>query len=184
MILSNRLVQVMHEVVTSGQLCTVRGRSIHNGTHNLMSAKMYLCRVLAAMGFGEVFIKWVTMLHRDASTQFILNFLTRPVKILISLRQGDPLSMILFILYVEPLLLMIRRSTGGLSVLGLNVYTRGVERHELFTGRGEQCVLQADEDYVDDINTIVGDPQDMVKIDSIFEEFEQMSGAILNRSPA
>ena len=42
MILSNRLVQVLHEIITSGQLCTVRGQNIHFGSHNILSAMMYL----------------------------------------------------------------------------------------------------------------------------------------------
>lgn len=167
MILSNRLVLVLPEVITSGQLCTVRGKSIHTGTTNLLSSAMYLVRVLTAMGFGDTFTRWITMLHEEAETSFILNFLTRPVKIILSLRQGDPLAMILFLLYVEPLLILIRRSTGGLTVLGLNSYARRLERHEVFTGRGE---------------TLVEDPMDLVTIDSIFVKFEACSGALLNRT--
>jgi len=157
------------EIIKSGQLCTVRGKNIHTGTNNLLSAAMYLVKVMTAMGFGETFTKWILMFHCEAETSFILNFLTRPVKIILSLRQGDPLSMILFLLYVEPLLVMIRRNTGGLSVLGINSFTRGVERHEIFTGRGQ---------------TLVEDPQDLVIIDSIFTRFEAVSGALLNRSCA
>ena len=221
MILSNRLVQILPEIITSGQLCSVKGRSIHNGTNNLIGTMMYveervkyaeefgyssrvagggaiisydlfkaydrvfvpyLVKVLAAMGFGDRFLQWVVMLHQNAETSFILNFLTKPVKILISLRQGDPLAMILFLLYVEPLLLMIRRETKGLSVLGLNCLHDHRERHELFTGAGRVCVVQRDERYVDDINIAVQDPQDMVRIDAIFVMFESMSGAILNRT--
>ena len=101
--------------------------------------------------------------------------------ILISVRQGDPLAMVLFIIYIEPLLLMIRKSTGGLSVLGLSG-DRGYEPRELYSGKGEVCATQTDVDYVDDVNTVLGDPQDMVIIDQIFVKFERMSGAILNRS--
>ena len=76
---------------------------------------------------------------------------------------------------------MIRRKTGGLSVLGLSG-DRGFQPHELYTGKGEVCLVQEDADYVDDINTILGDPTEMVVIDNVFRQFEQISGAILNRS--
>ena len=76
---------------------------------------------------------------------------------------------------------MIRRKTGGLSVLGLSG-DRGFQPHELYTGKGEVCLVQEDADYVDDVNTILGDPTEMVVIDDIFRQFEQISGAILNRS--
>jgi hypothetical protein len=72
--------------------------------------------VLEAMNFPERFVKWILMLHEGATTRFILNFLTNPIQVLFSIRQGDPLSMILYIIYIEPLLMMIKRMTRGLNV--------------------------------------------------------------------
>ena len=221
MILSNRLIKVMGEIILSGQLCSVQGKNIHFGTHNLLSAMIYLeerviyaeeefgytseragggvllsydlfkaydrvcvkylVKVMGAMGFGDKFIAWVLMLHKGANTRFILNILSRPVDLLISVRQGDPLAMVLFIIYIEPLLMMIRKKTGGLSVLGL-AGDKGYGPWELFCGKGEVCATQTDVDYVDDVNTVLGDPKDMVVIDQIFTKFEKISGAILNRS--
>ena len=219
MILSNRMMTVMEEIILSGQLCSVRGKNIHFGTHNLLSAMMhseervklaefhgfnssraggsvlvsydlfkaydrvfigYLVKVMEAMGFGEKFISWVVMLHDGASTQFILNFLTNPLDILISVRQGDPLAMCLFIIFIEPLLMMIRKTTGGMAVLAL----AGGERNQgrMFCGASEQEFVQKDEAYVDDVNVVLDSDRDMIKIDEIFGKFEKMSGAILNRS--
>ena len=64
----------------------------------------YLIKVMAAMKFPSVFVQWIQMLHDGATTCFLLDFLTRPMKVLFSIRQGDPLSMILYIIYIEPLL--------------------------------------------------------------------------------
>ena len=36
MIISIRQVKAPHEVVTSGQLCSVKGKDIYNSTHNLL----------------------------------------------------------------------------------------------------------------------------------------------------
>ena len=219
MILSNRMMGIMGEIILSGQLCSVRGKNIHFGTHNLLSAMIhseervnlahfhgfnasragggvvvsydlykaydrvcisYLVKVMAAMGFGDKFIAWVKMLHEGASTRFILNFLTDPLSIMISVRQGDPLAMCLFLVFIEPLLMMIRKTTKGMAVLGL----AGRERNQgnMFCGASEQEFVQLDEAYVDDVNVVLDDERDMLEIDEIFNKFEQMSGAILNRS--
>ena len=77
----------------------------------------YLVKVMKAMEFPSKFIGWVLMLHDGATTRFILNFLTDPVKVLFSIRQRDPLSMLLYITYIEPLLMMIKKLTRGLNVL-------------------------------------------------------------------
>ena len=121
----------------------------------------YLVKVMAAMKFPAVFIQWIEMLHKDATTSFLLNFLTKPMKVLFSIRQGDPLSMLLYIIYIEPLLLMIARSTKGLSM---------------------SSFVQKDEDYCDDLNFLSESESDLILIDEIFVKFEDISGAILSRS--
>ena len=92
----------------------------------------YLVKVMQAMDFPVDFVKWILMLHEGATTRFILGFLTDPISVLFSIRQGDPLSMLLYIIYIEPLLMMIRRMTKGLAV--------------------SSSVQQQDDDYCDDIN--------------------------------
>lgn len=54
----------------------------------------------------------------------------------------------------------------------------------MFLGRGEVCNVQEDVDYVDDINAVVEDPGDLLVVDELFIKFEEMSGAILNRTLA
>ena len=220
MILSNRLMKIMSEIILSGQLCSVQGKNIHFGTNNLLSSLIYmeeriqyaesfgfksdragggvllsydlfkaydrvsvpyLVKVMNAMGFGRKFVSWVIMLHEGANTSFLLNFLTRPVDILVSVRQGDPIAMVLFIIFVEPLLLMIRKKTQGFHILGLG-NRPGRLPVDLFMGVEERLFVQRDEDYVDDVNVLVEDPDDMLIIDEIFAKFENFSGAILNRS--
>ena len=92
----------------------------------------YLVKVMQAMDFPVDFVKWILMLHEGATKRFILGFLTDPISVLFSIRQEDPLSMLLYIIYIEPLLMMIRRMTKGLAV--------------------SSSVQQQDDDYCDDIN--------------------------------
>jgi hypothetical protein len=121
----------------------------------------YLVKVMYAMGFPAKFVKWVLMLHDGATTRFIVNFLTDPIKVLFSIRQGDPLSMVLYIIYIEPLLMMIKRMTKGLRV---------------------SFISQKDEDFCDDVNFLGEDISDLRIIDEIFAKFEKISGAILSRT--
>ena len=58
----------------------------------------YLTKVMVAMNFPCKSIDWILMLHDGATTRFILNFLTDPIKVVFSIRQGDPLSMLLYII--------------------------------------------------------------------------------------
>ena len=79
----------------------------------------HLGKVLKAMEFPDKFVSWIMMLHEGATTSFLLDFLTKPIKVLFSICQGDPLSMILYIFYIKPLLLMINKLTKGLIVSSL-----------------------------------------------------------------
>ena len=101
------------------------------------------------------------MLHEGATTCFLLDFLTSPIKVLFSIRQGDPLSMILYIIYIEPLFLMINELTKGLFVSSL---------------------VQKDEDYCDDLNFLSEFESDLLVIENTFTRFENVSGALLSRS--
>ena len=76
----------------------------------------YLVKVMEAMDFPRTFIDWNLMLHEGATTRFILNFLTDLIDVLFSIRQGDPLSMLLYVIYIEPLLMMIKKMPRGLNV--------------------------------------------------------------------
>ena len=178
---------VMVEVIHSGQLCSVEDKNILFGVSNICSsidyinahnipAYMagfdmfkaydrvmldYLVRVMKAMCFPDKFITWILMLHEGATTCFLLNFLTNPMAVIFSIRQGDPLSMLLYIIYIEPLLVMISRLTKGLCVSSL---------------------IQKDEDYCDDLNFLSEHESDLLVVENTFTRFESISGALLSRS--
>jgi hypothetical protein len=64
----------------------------------------YVDKVLAAFGFGQIFREVVTTLHRGATATFILHQLSPEVQVEFSIRQGDPLALLLFIIKQEPYL--------------------------------------------------------------------------------
>ena len=115
---------------------------------------------MEAMGFGSLFISWIAMLHEGARTRFILNFLTSVIDVRFSIRQGDPLSMLLYIIYAEPLLLALERNLTGLRL----------HHHS-----------EVLESYCDDLNVLTDDPDDFPKLSDTIEKFEGLSGAILSR---
>ena len=186
-ILASRLNSTLPKVLQSNQLCTNAPKNILFGGLELLSAIEYLniknlsgflvsfdifkaydkttiqfiCHVMKAMGFGETFISWMKMLHNNITTRFILGDLSEPINILISLRQGDPLAMPLFLINMEPLLRYINKNIKGLQLGG---------------------IMSKDQDYVDDISAISTEIQDLFILDETFALFEKVSGTVLNRS--
>ena len=186
-ILVKRMRPVLPQVIKSGQLCSVGQRNIFMGVRNILSSILYinqknsggclmsldffkaydrvyvdfLIKVMESMGFSFRFCSWILMLHRGAKTRFILLSLSQPVDVSFSIRQGDPLAMILYIIYIEPLLIYIERRTSGLRI---------------------ENFVQKDEAYCDDVNFLTEDVEDLKVVDDAVSKFEMVSGAILSRN--
>ena len=182
-----RLLPLLPTVLCATQLCSVRGRSIHDGPASVLSAAEYLQRrnlpgyllsldffhafdrvsmdwvdrVLEAMGFGLIFRGWIGTLHRGASASFLLQSLSPALAILFSIRQGDPLASLIFILYMEPFLVQLEASLRGLRMAGIR---------------------EASFSYMDDVEVLGNEMRDILTTDSLCRNFEAASGAILNRN--
>ena len=76
----------------------------------------YILKVLEKMNFCGTFRNWIQMLHDGARTRFILDFLTQDIAVSFSIRQGDPLSMFLYVIYIEPFLIMLEKKLGGIMM--------------------------------------------------------------------
>ena len=185
-LLVRRVKPVLPTVVRSSQLCTVSGKNILFGINNIISSIFhvkdkkkhgcilsldffkaydrvlldYLLKVMRKMNFSVQFCNWIRMMHDGAKTQFILTHLSVAIEVSFSIRQGDPLAMILYILYIEPLLLYLEQSLTGLQVAGIGQ------------------VLEA---YCDDVNIMTDNLEDLSLVDTVVKEFEIISGAILSR---
>ena len=186
-VLCQRLLPLLPSVLKTAQLCSVHGRSIFDGILAILSTTEelrrrrdqgfllnldlfhaydrvclpYLDKVLDRMGFGGHFRSWITTLHDGASAIFLLGRHSRPVPIIFSVRQGDPIAMLLFVIQIEPLLSTLLHSLPSISI--------GAAMESVFA-------------YVDDVDILGQSDEDLLLADSICKQFEAMSGAIVNRN--
>ncbi len=121
----------------------------------------WLDRVLEAMGFGAVLRHWVATLHRRASACFMLHILSPDMAVEFSIRQGDPAASVFFVIYIESFLVRLEDLIRGLFMGGIREASFG---------------------YMDDVNVLSEDEEDIVIADSVCRAFEEASGAILNRN--
>jgi hypothetical protein len=83
---------------------------------------MYLWRTLEEFGIPEHFIQLVKSLYKTAYTTVIINgVMSKTFKVTRGVRQGDPLSCLLFNLAIEPLACMLQQSekVQGYSIPGM-----------------------------------------------------------------
>jgi len=104
-------------------------------------------RVLEAMGFGLIFSGWMATLHRGALASFLLFNIYSVVAILFSIRQGDPLAALLFIIYLEPFLVRLEAVLSGLRVANIR------------------------EAYMDNVQALGDDLQDILRVDPNLPRF-------------
>ncbi len=186
-ILCQRLLPLLPSVLSPAQLCSVQGRSIFDGILALLSTAEelrrrrepgfllnldlfhaydrvclpFLDRVLAAMSFGFGFRSWIHTLHDGATATFLLHRHSPPIPITFSVRQGDPIAMLLFVIQIEPLLAALLAALPPVQV-----------------GDAMESVFA----YVDDVDIVAQSEEALGIINDICSRFEKMSGAILNRN--
>ena len=119
------------------------------------------------MGFPERFIAWVGLLYRDITSKFIVNgHLTNAVNICCGVRQGCPLSALLYVICIEPLAQLLRRDQ---RINGVGVPGSG--------GLATKCTV-----YMDDINILCTDLLSVNRTLDLTDWFGQASGSQLNRN--
>ena len=191
-LLTNRISLVLGEVIHPDQACAIQGRKITDSlllirdticlardrniplvVLNLDFEKafdrvshQYLFKVLQKMGFPGRFIAWVELLYREITSRILVNGqLTKAVDIHCGVRQGCPLSPLLYVACIEPLAQILRRDQ---RICGVGIPGSG--------GMSTKCVL-----YMDDVNLLC---TDLLSVDIALDWtdwYGRASGAKLNR---
>lgn len=124
----------------------------------------FLFDVLRRFNFGENFTKWIMILYKGALTKIKCNgFLTDAFKISRSIRQGCPLSSLLYSLVSE--------------LLGLAVKEKeSIKRIEIEEKKAEGKIFQ----YADDTTIIVKGKESVKEVMKIVNEYCKGSGSKVN----
>lgn len=138
-ILANRLKLILPNIIQTNQAYAIRGRDITDTISSIRDVvsfmiaekkrgyvisldlekafdrveHQFLFGVLKQYGFGENFIKWIKILYKDVRSQIKCNgFVTDTFKLTRSIRQGCPLSALLYSLVAEALGLALKEEKG------------------------------------------------------------------------
>uniref|UniRef100_A0A3B4ALQ4 Reverse transcriptase domain-containing protein n=1 Tax=Periophthalmus magnuspinnatus TaxID=409849 RepID=A0A3B4ALQ4_9GOBI len=141
-ILANRLRLVIASVISPTQSYSVPHRDIANNilTNNVDFRKAFdrvehsfLWDVLRQFGFGDTFISWIQLLYQNARSRVKCNgSLTDTFPLSRSVRQGCPLSSLLYSIVAEPLAALIKKNPhGNCGDLCLVFHKKRIGEHNL-----------------------------------------------------
>ena len=187
--MANRLAFVMPDLVNPFQTCAVRGQTIFRNlwlirdlvdfviNRDLPCALLsldqkkafdmvdhgFLFKVLVKLGINPVFVGWIRTLYMDVSSCVIVNgFLSDPFRVTRGVRQGCPLSALLYVLFSESL-------SQTLAV------------DSTFSGFHLPCNLRVKcVQYADDVTCVVSDFASFRALAKVLSAFERATGAELN----
>ncbi len=118
--------------------------------------------MLGKLGFPETIINWIKTLYRGARATVIVNGnIGDGIEFERGIKQGCPLSMYLYIIYIEPLIKIIKRNVAGLRL----------DSKTLIKICG----------YVDDIVICTNNEGDFDIINKLVGNFEEATNAKVNR---
>lgn len=189
-IMSNRLKTVLPKLVSESQTCCIMGRDIADTTSSIrdlieivekdnLEAYLikvdqekafdrvdheYLFLVLEKFGFGPKFIQWIKTFYFDVNSSVKCNgFLTKYVKLQNSIKQGCPVSALLYVLCAEPLGQAIMKNK---NILGVRIPNSDKE------GK----IFQ----HADDTNIFTSDKNSINESFKVLELYSKSSGAKIN----
>lgn len=189
--LANRLSIVLPSIIHEDRTCSVPGRTIFENLSllreildyvnitdetgvllNLDQEKAFdrvdrnfLLNTLKRFGFGPVFQWWISTLYCNAKMKVLVNgFLTDDIPLERGVRQGDPLSPLLYSLCAE--------------VLACNIRENNLIKGSLLPGaKGTHFNIGQ---YADDSNCFVKDVSSLQKLFQLLRKYELGTGAKLN----
>ena len=189
-ILSYRLNQIIHKIIHPDQTGFIKNRFITDHIIRYESIKYhhkltntngyaaildfekaydrveihYLIKVLQKFNFGNKFIQIIKTIYSQPRQQLLINgYLSKPFYSTRGVRQGDPLSPLLFILAIEPLACLLRKN----NQLGISIPNSNNQKDITFL-------------FADDTTVLSSSLQNLDKIIQLIEQYGKTSGAKLN----
>lgn len=191
-VLAQRLKKVIHKVIHTDQVGYIKGRNINTNIRLIQDVIDYfedgkeegaiifldfqkafdtvnhefLHKVLSKFNFGASFKKWINIIYKNAQSCVSNNgWISQPFNINRGIRQGCPLSALLFLLVVEILAVQVRTEQND----GLKINVRGEDKFINIT------------QLADDTTLFVKDKEAIIKNLKLIEDFGEVSGLKLNK---
>ena len=77
----------------------------------------FLYKAMECFGFPAATIRWIQTLYETSVARVILNGTAgKPIYFVRGIKQGCPLAMLLYIIYIEPLLLKFKKELSGVRI--------------------------------------------------------------------
>ena len=128
-------------------------------------------KYLETFNFGIKFRSWIKMIFKNSKTSKLTNgFRTSYFKISRSMRQGCPISPLLYILQAEPLACAIRKNE---KIIGISLPYINPD-----TGKQAEAKVVS---YVDDVQFFNSSEESIVETFKITEKNERASGAKIHK---
>ena len=190
--ITERIKPHLNTITHHDQTCGPKGRNIHdhlnfikyvidyvenNGEHRggltILSIDQqqafdrqehpYMYKCLQSFGFGENLIQWVKTLYNGANSYCMVNGeKTKPFYLNRGVRQGCGLSMLLFIISLEPFLTKIRNN-------------KGIKGYKLTNGTITKQIA-----YADDVSLMINNAEEIRETFREFKRYGDVSGAKIN----
>ena len=112
----------------------------------------FLYKVMEGFGIGIAFIKWVQVLYSNATTKIKINgHLSNNIPLGRGVRQGCPLSALLYVLVIEVLALQLRKNPNivGFTVDGEKIISLHYADDAIITLKQNQCFKEVIKDISD-----------------------------------
>ena len=189
--MANRFKKVLPKLVSENQSCCVLGKDIADTICNIRDiidmvekdniegyilkldqekafdriSHDYLIATLRKFGFGDKFVTWIKIFYTDICSSVKCNgFLTKYFRIKNGIRQGCPISALLYVLAAESLQSAIQKN---INIHGIAI--PGSEKYGL--------VFQ----HADDTTLTVGNKESIVEAFKVSELYSGGSGAKINK---
>ena len=114
------------------------------------------------MGIPKDFINWVSILYSNPSSSVIVNnFITKPFCVSRGIRQGCPLSPLLYSICAEGLACLIRNNINGIALPNSELFIKIVQ-------------------HADDTTIFVENDLDFVELEKVFTVYSKSTGSKIN----